>query len=220
MHQVERGHTRIANTLLDAIVQTAMSGACFRVLLWVIRNSYGYNRKITRPSTVRKMAQEIKMTASSVGLALLVLMENGIIIKNEAGEMSLNKSKLPTVRETGRVQLSEKLDKVSEKLDGIVRETGQSECNIKKDNLKTTRKTGFTPPSLVEVEAYCKERGNAVNAGKWISWYEANGWVVGKAKMKNWKAAIRYWEHSNYDSKPTPSGSKPIPSKYGVGEVF
>lgn len=163
MHQVENGFTRIANTLLEAIAQTVMSGACFRVLFWVIRNSYGYNRKITRPSSLRKMAQEINMTSSSVGLALQILIENGIIVKNEVGEMSLNKEKLSGVRETGRLQVSEKLDKSVRETGQSVRETGHP-LIIKKDNLKDSKDTGFSVFWL----AYPKKTGkvNAVKAWK------------------------------------------------------
>ena len=52
----------------------------------------------------------------------------------------------------------------------------------------------FKPPTVEEVEAYCRERGNAVDAGKWWDFYASKGWLVGKAKMKDWKAAVRTWE--------------------------
>lgn len=52
----------------------------------------------------------------------------------------------------------------------------------------------FVPPTIEEVEAYCKHRGNVVAPHKWFAHYEANGWMIGKNKMKNWKAAIHTWE--------------------------
>jgi predicted phage replisome organizer len=52
----------------------------------------------------------------------------------------------------------------------------------------------FVPPSLEEVTAYCRERHNDVNPQKWHDFYSAKGWMVGKNKMKDWKAAIRTWE--------------------------
>ena len=60
----------------------------------------------------------------------------------------------------------------------------------------------FTPPTLEEVQAYCKERNNNVDAIKFINYYEANGWKVGRNKMKNWQATVRTWERNNFD-KPT-----------------
>lgn len=56
----------------------------------------------------------------------------------------------------------------------------------------------FRPPTLEEVSAYCKERNNTVNAQKWYDHYSANGWMVGRSKMKDWKAAVRTWEHNEY----------------------
>jgi hypothetical protein len=52
----------------------------------------------------------------------------------------------------------------------------------------------FTPPSLDEVRAYCKERGSRVDPEKWHDFYASKGWMVGKNKMRDWKAAVRTWE--------------------------
>ena len=60
----------------------------------------------------------------------------------------------------------------------------------------------FTPPTLEEVETYCKERNNTVDAETFINFYESKGWFVGKNKMKDWKAAVRTWE-KNRDNKQT-----------------
>ena len=57
----------------------------------------------------------------------------------------------------------------------------------------------FQKPTIEEIEKYCVERKNGVNATKFFNYYEANGWKVGKNSMKNWKAAVRTWEQNNYD---------------------
>lgn len=56
-----------------------------------------------------------------------------------------------------------------------------------------------TRPTLEEVVAYCRERRNKVDPDKWFAYYESNGWRVGKNPMKNWKAAIRTWEKSEFN---------------------
>lgn len=69
----------------------------------------------------------------------------------------------------------------------------------------------FTPPTLTEIEAYCNERGNAVDAERFFNYYESNGWMVGKNKMKDWKAAVRTWEKSERSSaKPKPLAQSKI----------
>ena len=52
----------------------------------------------------------------------------------------------------------------------------------------------FIVPSLQEVSDYCQERNNNVDSQKFFDFYESKGWMVGKNKMKDWKAAVRTWE--------------------------
>lgn len=52
----------------------------------------------------------------------------------------------------------------------------------------------FRPPTVDEVKAYCDERGNSVDAQSFVDFYESKGWMIGKNKMKDWKAAVRTWE--------------------------
>lgn len=59
------------------------------------------------------------------------------------------------------------------------------------DNNKTKK---FTKPSIEEIEQYCRERHNNIDAKHFYDYYESKGWVVGKAKMKDWRAAVRTWE--------------------------
>lgn len=58
-------------------------------------------------------------------------------------------------------------------------------------------KKKFIKPTLEEVKAYCLERKNKVDAQRFIDYYEANGWKVGRNSMKDWKAAIRTWERND-----------------------
>lgn len=66
------------------------------------------------------------------------------------------------------------------------------------------REARFTPPSVEEVAAYCQERGNGVDAARFVDFYSSKGWMVGKSRMKDWKAAVRNWERSS-DAKATPA---------------
>lgn len=51
----------------------------------------------------------------------------------------------------------------------------------------------FKPPTLMEVETYCAERGLQIDAERFIDYYASNGWRVGKSPMKDWQAAVRNW---------------------------
>ena len=58
---------------------------------------------------------------------------------------------------------------------------------------KASRKK-FAKPTVEEVEAYCMERGNAVDARTFWDFYESKGWMIGRNPMKDWRAAVRTWE--------------------------
>jgi len=68
----------------------------------------------------------------------------------------------------------------------------------------------FVKPTLAEVTAYCRERGKGVNPEKWLDHYESNGWRVGRNPMRDWRAAVRKWEDSEFGNKanPPPAGKQ------------
>jgi len=61
---------------------------------------------------------------------------------------------------------------------------------------KPPARSEFVKPSVEEVAAYCKARGNSVDPQTFVDFYEAKGWCIGKNKMKDWQAAVRTWERS------------------------
>ena len=87
------------------------------------------------------------------------------------------------------------------KMDTQVR-LGKDSLELGKDSIEEKPKTAkrFQPPTLEDVKAYCLERKNNVDPERFIDYYTSNGWVVGKNKMKDWKAAVRTWEKNNYSS--------------------
>ena len=52
----------------------------------------------------------------------------------------------------------------------------------------------FIPPTVDEVREYCKKLNYGFNAEQFVSFYESKGWMIGKNKMKDWRAACRTWE--------------------------
>ena len=74
------------------------------------------------------------------------------------------------------------------------------EIEIDKDKKPLKR---FTAPTLEEVKEYCAERKNGVDAERFVNYYTANGWKVGKNPMKDWKAAVRTWERNDSEKPKT-----------------
>lgn len=64
----------------------------------------------------------------------------------------------------------------------------------------------FRPPSLQDVRDYCIERKNNVDPEQWYAFYESKGWMIGKNKMNDWKAAVRTWEKRDTDKPKKQTG--------------
>ncbi len=87
---------------------------------------------------------------------------------------------------------------------------GHNEDNVREDRTMSdkskskSKSKSFIPPTVEEVEAYCFERQNGIDAQKFVDYYTARGWELGKGrKMKDWKACVRTWERNN---KEKPKG--------------
>ena len=56
----------------------------------------------------------------------------------------------------------------------------------------------FKPPTVDEVAEYVSERESQghphIDAEQFVDWNQARGWMVGKNRMKDWKAAVRTWQ--------------------------
>ena len=76
-----------------------------------------------------------------------------------------------------------------------------NDANASKTKTKTRTKTNpskegvrrFTPPTSEEVAEYCKEKGYAIDPERFVSFYAQKGWMVGKNRMVDWRAAVRNW---------------------------
>lgn len=86
----------------------------------------------------------------------------------------------------------------------------------KKKNIPSSNEEGgaggqngkrFTPPCVSEVRDYIQEKGYNLSAEAFIDHYTSNGWMVGRNKMKDWKAAVRNW-NSRQDEYARPNTNK------------
>jgi len=127
---------------------------------------------------------------------------------NEYHEM-LNKNK-SNGKKGGRPkkqQVTEEINPVGYQSDASgnpgVTLTNKPETNNHKPITSSKEKAKrFVPPTHTEVMRYCLERKNNVDPDRFIDHYTSNGWLVGKNKMKDWKAAVRTWEKNEKQSAP------------------
>lgn len=95
-----------------------------------------------------------------------------------------------------------------------VRQEKEKEIDTEIESIRGKSAQGahkFIPPSAEDVQAYCKERSNSVDADKFVDFYASKGWMVGKNKMRDWKAAVRTWE-KNRDEPTDASVNWAVPS--------
>lgn len=93
--------------------------------------------------------------------------------------------------------------KVKEKENEKVKEKEKVKANEKeKKESGGEPHSSFVPPSVDEVIDYCLERNNSVDAQAFIDFYTSKGWMIGKTKMRDWKAAVRTWESRDKKAPP------------------
>lgn len=92
--------------------------------------------------------------------------------------------------------------------EGEILETQNSDKNPesekeKKVAPKKEKPPGFHPPTEDMVREYCESRQNGVKPNEFVDFYTSKGWMVGRNKMKDWKAAVRTWENTRRISNTT-----------------
>lgn len=78
----------------------------------------------------------------------------------------------------------------------------------KKENKRECKR--FTPPTREEVAEYAREKSyNGFPVDRFIAYYESNGWMVGRNKMKSWKASMTNWWCRDHQTEKHASSPDP-----------
>lgn len=102
----------------------------------------------------------------------------------------------PVVTESENHRLSDEKPNVN------VNENVNVKENDKKKDTNVSKEKRFAPPTPENVSEYCREMGYThVDADRFVDFYSAKGWMVGKSKMKDWKAAVRNWERQDKEQR-------------------
>lgn len=171
-----------------------------------------------------KLGELTKTNPDTVMVAMNLLLNIGLVKKLENGELYLtqvehmigSQSKSAFKKQQQRltnkkqhlIEGGQKVDNCPPDIEKEIELELELEEDKEKDKEKPKKASAkrFTPPTLEEVKEYCFERNNNVDAERFIDYYTANGWKVGKNSMKDWKASVRTWEKTSY-AKPAPKQS-------------
>lgn len=90
--------------------------------------------------------------------------------------------------------------------DRIPKHTKNADSDSVSDSVSVNVKKeikGFVKPTIEQLKEYMREQGMNDIAENWLNHYEANGWMVGKNKMKDWKASVRTWKTNQKNNSPS-----------------
>ena len=168
------------------------------------------------PTFYEEMALALDEDAENVRATLIFLESMGLIRQESESDYILTEVPYLIGSETDKAELMRKKrakdkgligNNVTELLPPVTKRYTEieieKEIDIEKEKRESEKSKAkrFTPPTLEDVLAYCNERQNNVDAQHFIDYYTSNGWLVGKNKMKDWKAAVRTWERNGLNSK-------------------
>ena len=151
--------------------------------------SYGFSGEIP---------QDLKLNKNN--LLLFEVLKNNFIAKNQGGAPVGNFNRCSTVEKNNSTVIQPLSENRKQKTENILPPDNNKLLSSPKGEKQPKEKKVFQKPSLEEIQAYCQERHNNVDAEKFISHYEANGWKVGKNSMKDWRAAVITWEKSDFSA--------------------
>lgn len=177
----------------------------------VVNDRIPYNAEMLASVTGHQIGTVKQALSIFKDLGLIDVLENGAIymldIQNFIGKGSSEADRKREYRqriETDRTNVQTNLRQISDKSPPEIEIELEKEIKIEKEidssASTTTKRKRFEKPTLSEIEQYCIERNNNVDAQHFFDYYESNGWRVGKNSMKNWQAAVRTWEKNSYTS--------------------
>ena len=181
----------------------------------VVNERIPYNAEMLASVTGHQVGTIKQALSMFKELGLIEVLENGAIymldIQNfigkcstEADRQRLYDRRISDERKQKKLTQSRNLEEICKKSTPEIEIELEKEIKIEKEidssaKSTTTKRKRFEKPTLSEIEQYCIERNNNINAAQFYDYYESNGWKVGKNAMKDWKACVRTWERNGYD---------------------
>ena len=190
----------------------------------VVNERIPYNAEMLASVTGHQVGTIKQALSMFKELGLIEVLENGAIymldIQNfigkgstEADRQRLYDRRISEERKQNKLTQSRNLEEICKKSTPEIEIELEKDIEIEKEihssaKNTTTKRKRFEKPTLSQITQYCLERNNNVNAEQFYDYYESNGWKVGKNAMKDWKAAVRTWERSEYRKSNYKKNSK------------
>ena len=106
---------------------------------------------------------------------------------------------------------------IKENFKGGIKENFKDSISLSKDKHINNKGASFKKPTVNDIKEYCLWRNNGIDAETFFDFYESKNWLIGKNKMKNWKACLRTWEKREHKNNNTTSHRHQKGADYGDG---
>ena len=83
---------------------------------------------------------------------------------------------------------------IKENFKGGIKENFKDSISLSKDKHINNKGASFKKPTVNDIKEYCLWRNNGIDSETFFDFYESKNWLIGKNKMKDWKACVRTWE--------------------------
>ena len=159
------------------------------LLIYAIIYGFSQDEEQRFSGSLQYLADWTNSTKQGVIKNLKSLVEKGLIVKEESKFKGVNIVEYYSTKFNGGIKQSLTGGIKQSLTNNIVNDNIYN--NNKKENIK---RKSFVKPTIEEINQYCRERNNGINANAFYDFYESKNWYVGKNKMKDWKACVRTWE--------------------------
>lgn len=156
-----------------------------------------------------------KVTPETISRSVTKLINNGYLMRvvtYKENSKEIDKRYLYPLTKTS-IPIDENINTPIDKIINTPIDENVKDNNTRKNNTSNNNSitnsciiknaSKFSVPTIEELQSYIEEKGLSVDAVKFHSYYESNGWKVGKNKMSNWKAALITWERNDKEKNGT-----------------
>ena len=169
----------------------------------------------------KQMSFELGYSMDRVSKLLAYFIKVGKILYSETTKevalknwMKYNGSTSPKVVSCIKSELCVVKDRVLiEYVNGMY--TASQEEQEQEQEEEEEKDTKFKKPTIEEIALYMEEKGMNNVSERFYNFYEAKGWMIGKNKIKNWKACVSTWKDGNLK---TATATQPTQKRFNIAD--
>jgi predicted transcriptional regulator len=198
------------NILANMVIPVENGGLGLKgneLLVYAIIYGFSQDDKTWFRGSLRYLAEWCNGTKQGVQKNLASLIEKGLIVKRDDEKLGVKFCEYRVTAVDGIQQsctpMQQSCPNNKEDIYSSPSDIDSNESISSPPKGKRQKQEGFVKPQIEDVVAYCIEHEFICDPYQFYDHFEANGWLVsGRAKMKDWVAALRNWERNERKRDP------------------